>query len=256
MKTISFFTPKGGCGKTTLTILFASYVFYFLRLRVLVVDLEALTFPVMGFRKDDLQEFRREASPLRNYFRRNGLDNDNYQVFDIECLGKEINTYSPSDVLQVAKIIQKRQEEDRYDLILIDCPAGFSHVTPFSCLSQNHLIDKVIVPMSTDTQERRKACSLAKRLSEMKINTCLLWYRLPPALLKTPDRLDFAQSEMEKLSGATFLSTRIPTFAKASQGSDVKCFVRNTLCWPEQYLQMYCPALPLLFAEISEDLGI
>ena len=28
MKTFSFFTPKGGCGKTTLTLLFAAYLRY------------------------------------------------------------------------------------------------------------------------------------------------------------------------------------------------------------------------------------
>ena len=255
MKTISFFSPKGGCGKTTLSILFAAYVSYYLLKRVLVIDLEAMTFPIERFRQDDLEEYSRQGSPLQNYCIRNGIL-DSHKLFDIKTNGMEINTYTAQDVLAIAKWVQSAQKSGQYDLIIIDCPAGFSRLTPFSCLVQNELIDRVFIPMSTDIQERRKACSLGKRLQELGVRTQLLWYRINPRLVSQPQKLDLAQAEMVRLYGLYFCKTRVPAFNKASEGSDVKCFVRNTICWPERYVRMFCPAIEDLFLEIADGLGL
>ena len=66
MKTFTFFTPKGGCGKTTLILLLAAYIRYFLGKTVKVIDFEADKFPLKRFRDDDLAASRQEGTPLHN----------------------------------------------------------------------------------------------------------------------------------------------------------------------------------------------
>ena len=56
--------------------------------------------------------------------------------------------------------------------------------------------------------------------------------------------------------GMCFANSGIRAFNKATKNAEVKCFIRNTLCWPDRYVEMYCPELKNLFREIADDLGL
>ena len=67
-KFVAFSTQKGGAGKTTLTVLAASYLYYVKGLKVLVVDCDYPQFSIEEMRQRDRDLI--ECSPRsRNFFR-------------------------------------------------------------------------------------------------------------------------------------------------------------------------------------------
>ena len=250
MKTFSVFTPKGGCGKTTLNLLFASYLRYGKGKTVKVIDYEAGKFPLKTFRENDLAASRQEGTPLFNYLKGRGV----IEPYPIECAGKEINNYKTDDVIQVARAINEEIRQDKYDYLLLDFPAGYSRLTPVSCLVHNHLLDGVYIPTSTESQERLDSFNMGRHFLEEEQPFKIVWNRIKKKFMDDPTALDKAEQELAGY-GLPCSPVRIKDFNKATEDSDVKCFVRNTLCWPERYVQMYCPELIDLFEDIISFLG-
>ena len=245
MKTFTFFTPKGGCGKTTLILLLAAYLRYFLGKTVKVIDFEADKFPLMSFRKDDLAAFRHEGTPLHNYLKgRQVLD-----PYPIECAGKPINNYKADDVLKIARAVNEEIRKDEFDYLLLDFPAGYSRLTPISCLMCNHLLDGVYIPTSTEARLLEEDWD-----SEETDDVVLALTDLKKKYIENPGVLDLAEQELLGY-GLPCSKVRIKDFNKATEDSSVRCFVRNTLCWPDRYVKMVCPELIDLFEEIIAFLG-
>ena len=61
MKVISFFSAKGGTGKTTFNVLLASYIKYRLCKRVMVLDFDFPEFNLAHMRERDLLYLEREG---------------------------------------------------------------------------------------------------------------------------------------------------------------------------------------------------
>ena len=61
---VAFATQKGGAGKTTLTVLTASYLYYVKKMKVLVVDCDYPQYSVKELRDRDLQITRINKSVL------------------------------------------------------------------------------------------------------------------------------------------------------------------------------------------------
>lgn len=250
MKTFSFFTQKGGCGKTTLTILFAAYLRYKKGKTVKVIDYEANKFPNQNFREKDLTACQQEGTPLSNYLKGHEV----LEPYPIDVTGKEVNTYKAEDVLQLASAVNEQIREDKFDYLLLDFPAGYSRFTPVSCLVHNHLLDGVYIPTSTESQERLDAINLGRHFLEEGQPFRIVWNRIKKKFMENPDLLKPAEQQLLDL-GLACSEVRIKDFNKAAEDSDVRCFVRNTLCWPERYVQMFCPELVDLFEEIITFLG-
>lgn len=250
MKTFTFFTPKGGCGKTTLILLLAAYIRYFLGKTVKVIDFEATKFPLKRFREDDLAVAHQDGTPLHNYLR----DRQVVEPYPIECVGKEINTYKADDVIQITRAVNEVIRKDEYDYLLFDFPAGYSRLTPISCLMTNKLLDAVYIPTSTEKQERIDSFRMGRLFLEEGQPFKIVWNHLKKKYIENPSILDVAEQELLGY-GLPCSKVRIKDFNKATEGSEVRCFVRNTLCWPDRYVQMVCPELIDLFDEIIAFLG-
>lgn len=250
MKTFTFFTPKGGCGKTTLILLLAAYIHYYLEKTVKVIDFDAPKFPLMHFREDDLAAFHREGTPLHNYLQGRQV----FEPFPIECAGQEINTYESEDVIKIARAVNEEIRKEKFDYLLLDFPAGYSRLTPVSCLTHNHLIDGVYIPTSTESQELLDSYYMGLRLKEEGQAFKIVWNRVKKKYIENPSVLDRAEQEFLG-HDLQFSKARIKDFNKAGEDSDVRCFVRNTLCWPDRYVKMVCPELIDLFEEIISFLG-
>ena len=86
------------------------------------------------------------------------------------------------------------------------------------------------------------------------VTSRLLWNRIQASYLKEKAE-DLDESDRTLASyGLDVSKVRIKAFNKATEASDVRCFVRNTLCWPDRYVKMVCPELIPLFDEIVEFL--
>lgn len=250
MKTFTFFTPKGGCGKTTQNQLFATYLRYAKGKSVKVIDFEADEYPLMRSRNDDLEACRQEGTPLFNYLKGRTVP----APYPIECVGKAINTYKEEDVLQIARAINEEIRQNKYEYLILDFPGGFSRLSPVSCLIHNHLLDAVYIPTSTERQERLDAFHLGRHCLDEGQPFRIVWNSIKKKYMENPSVLDKAEQELLGY-GLPCSKVRIKDFNKATEGSDVRCFVRNTLCWPDRYVKMVCPELIDLFEEIIAFLG-
>jgi len=251
MKTFCFFNRKGGSGKTTLLILFASYLSYYLNARVKVFDAQCPEYHIDEIRRLDIKNAEEAGSFLSNYLNKR----EEQPPFTIEKIGKPVNEYSDDDIRKIAWKVKEENERNEYDYLLLDFPYGYSRNTPISCLVKNHLIDGIYVPFCTDIQECNDAFRVACNFQAVNQPYRLLWYRLQEAYLKHKAvLLDEAERNLES-QGIEFSKVRIKSFNKATEASDVRCFVRNTLCWPDRYVKMVCPELVDLFEEIVSFLG-
>ena len=247
MVTFSFFSPKGGVGKTTLTLLFAAYAAYYLKLRVLVVDFES-TARIQDFRdKDNLQAIK-PGSPLHNYMKTREVQ----RAYSILSLGAE--SYSENDLRVITRQINRIVAEDKYDLLVLDFSALYSPSKPEAWLFSNQLVDLVYIPHNTDIQERQEAFRLGTLLQKEGVPFRFLWYRLQDKLIKDPSKLIRVEEQMLQAYNMRYSAHRIRAFNKAMEAADIQCFVRNTLCWPDRYVKMCCPVLISLFDEILTDL--
>ena len=213
MKTFSFFTRKGGCGKTTLTLLFAAYLQYGKGKTVKVIDYEANKFPLKHFRDTDLRTCRQEGTPLFNYLK----DRKVNEPYPIECIGKEINNYKTDDVLQIARAVNEEIRQDKFEYLLLDFPAGYSRLTPVSCLVHNHLLDGVYIPTSTESQERLDSYHMGRHFLEEKQPFRIVWNRIKKKYMDDPSALDMAEQELLSFE-LTCSKVRIKDFNKAGFG--------------------------------------
>ena len=250
MKTFTFFNRKGGTGKTTLLILFASYLRYFLGLKVKVLDAQSPEYQFAFFRELDRKNAAKEGSFLSNFLKRR----ESLAPYPIEKVGKSVNEYSGDDIRRLAWKINEEIKRDEYDFMLIDFPGGYSKNTLIACLVQNQLLDGIYIPFSTDVQESSDAFQLGRNFKDMGLPCRLLWYRLQEAYLKEKAYAIDESDRKITSYGLEVSKFRIKSFNKATEASDVRCFVRNTLCWPERYVKMVCPELISLFDEIVEFL--
>lgn len=250
MKTFTFYNRKGGSGKTTLLLLLAAYLRYCLGFRVKVVDVQCPEYPFAFFRNLDKKNSHRDGSYFSNFLKKR----DNRTPYPIENAGKPVNEYSVKDLREFVWKINEEVRRDEYDYLLIDFPALFSKSTPISCLIENHLLDGMYIPFSTDAQESSDAFILGQNFWSRGLPCRLLWNRLQVSYLKEKAE-DLDESDRTLASyGLDVSKVRIKAFNKATEASDVRCFVRNTLCWPDRYVKMVCPELIPLFDEIVEFL--
>ena len=151
-------------------------------------------------------------------------------------------------------MVNEEIRKDQYDYLLIDFPAGYSRLTPVSCLVHNHLLDGVYIPTSTESQERLDSFEIGRHFLEEGQPFKIVWNRIKKKYMEDPTALDMAEKELLNY-GLPCSKVRIKDFNKATEDSDVRCFVRNTLCWPDRYVQMFCPELIALCEEIITFLG-
>ena len=249
-KAFSFFNGKGGVGKTTLTILFASFLAYARHLRVKVID-----FDNPDYRRQDEFLLSTEGTPLYNYALRNEMPSS-AEYFQIEESGPSVGEYSTKAVKKLTSALSEDKESGQNDVILVDFPADYADGIPVDAVAKAGLLDLVYIPMSTEQQERRSACKTALGLSESGVHIKLLWNRVDRDILKRSERLDLAEAQIRDRYHLDYSPVRIPSFRKAAQGTGDPCFVRSTVCWPEKYIMKWCPEINKLFKEITSLLGV
>lgn len=253
----SFFSGKGGVGKTTLTILLASYVAYYLNRRVLVIDAERPDGRIIPFRTLDEDLLGQPGTPLYNYACCHAMPSAE-QYFDIREYGLAVGEYTSSNVCKYVKDISYIKQRGAYDLMLVDFPARYDDNMPIHALALEGLLDGVYIPTRLEQQERRSACIAAMGLASCGLKPYILWNDIDSDIVKRGYPLDRAEEDSNFLSqyGVIYSPYRIKHFRKASQSSEDQCFVRSTVCWPEKYVRRWCPELISLFEEICRTLGL
>ena len=132
---VAFSTQKGGAGKTTLTVLVASYLHYVKGYNVAVIDCDFPQHSIADMRKRDLQMT---------------MEDNHYKLMAYEqfsSLGKKayvIVESSPENAMEDAKAVI---EEMNPDFVFFDLPGTINNPEVVKTLS---FMDYIIAPISAD----------------------------------------------------------------------------------------------------------
>lgn len=135
-KFVAFSTQKGGAGKTTLTVLVASYLYYVKGLKILVVDCDYPQFSIEEMRQRDKDLI--ECSPR---FKKQFSDN----LRQTKLAPYPLLTAKPEEAMQkVRRIIEAGNE---IDIVFFDLPGTVNNRGVVNILN---CMDTVIVPVAAD----------------------------------------------------------------------------------------------------------
>lgn len=149
-KTITYFSQKGGCGKTTLSIMTASYLAYIRKFNVAVIDADGQhSFYLLREKEIKKRDFFMEQ--LSKY----GV-NKEYDVFGCE-------------LKQARNKIIELQKSNKYDYILIDLPGTVGDSEIYNIVAS---INYVIVPFEHHApaleSSLRSAIIVTKKLKKIE----------------------------------------------------------------------------------------
>ncbi len=136
-KTISILSQKGGCGKSSLTCILASYLAYTKKKKVLVLDADYPQHTFSKWRSDDL-ELMDMMETVKAQFGAQGIP-------AYEIIGCDIN--QGGQVMYVLDVLEKAR--GLFDYVLIDLPGTFNNNNLGNILAN---IDIMLVPF-TDAKE-------------------------------------------------------------------------------------------------------
>ena len=153
---VAFSTQKGGAGKTTLTVLTASYLHYVKGYNVAVVDCDYPQFSIADMRKRDVEQvmndlhYKRMAHVLFTQ-----IGKDAYPVED--C--------TPVEAIGIAEDLQKENEPD---FIFFDLPGTLNAAGVVKTLAH---MDYIFVPVSADRVVLESTLHFATTLNDNLITT-------------------------------------------------------------------------------------
>lgn len=228
---IAFSTQKGGAGKTTLTVLMASYLYYVRGLKVLVVDCDYPQYSIKEMRDRDVEILSLNSAFKRNFMeQRERIQRDPYPILITK----------PEDALDRARAIIETGKED-YDLVLFDLPGTINNPGVAKTVS---LMDYIFCPVAADKLILESSLAFAMKVRDeiMTVSGCsvkdmyMLW-NLVDAREKT-DLYERYEEVFEEQMLQT-LKTRLPDAKKyRREGSKdaARAVFRSTLLPPDKNL--------------------
>lgn len=153
-KFIAFSTQKGGAGKTTLTVLTASYLHYVKGLSVGVVDCDFPQFSIMDMRKRDFENIKGNEQLCK-------------QAFD-QCKRLNKKSYPINDSRIEDAIAAGKEMAEDYDLdvVFFDLPGTLNNPEVLRVVSQ---MDYVFCPIIADKVVIESSLVFAKLVNETLI---------------------------------------------------------------------------------------
>lgn len=153
---IAFSTQKGGAGKTTLTVLVASYLHYVKGYDVAVVDCDYPQYSIAEMRERDLRMATEDA-----HYKRLA-----YEQFT--RLNKKMYPVVKSIPEKAAETVRALQDKGKYDFIFFDLPGTVNKEGVIYTLS---LMDYIFSPISADRVVLESTLRFGSRLKEKIIVT-------------------------------------------------------------------------------------
>lgn len=230
MKVISFFTAKGGTGKTTFNMLFASYLHYVLGKRVMVLDMDSPEYSLSFSREREIAYLLEHELPC--------VKESFYPV-------ERVHDLSEDHIRQVAKSIE--QLRDQLDYLILDFKGSFKKGDPVCVLAETGLIDMVVMPVEIDPIIITSMKSLSTILQEAGMDTLLFFNRVHG---KEKPGLYDALQEWFTGRGCKVSPHRVKGNIAMKREQGDGSFFRSTVCFPQAAIQKNNPAIIGLFEEI------
>ena len=236
MKVISFFSAKGGTGKTTFNVLLASYIKYRLGKRVMVLDFDFPEFNLSHMRERDLLYLEREGIPFHEE-----------EFYPIERVRKK----TARDIRALAKQFELFSAE--LDYLILDFPGSFSADDPVCQLLLDGHIDLMVIPVELDPMIIASMRSLSHILQENKQRTRLFFNRVcgrEPKEAYARVRDWFAED------GSVISEHYVKQSESMKKEKDATAHIRSTVDFPISYAKKRNPGIVKLFDEVLEYVGL
>lgn len=223
-KFVAFSTQKGGAGKTTLTVLTASYLYYLRGLKILVVDCDYPQHSIEEMRERD--KTLMECNPT---FKKAFADN----LRLTKLAPYPVLTVRPEDAMRKVRDIIEAGNE--IDIVFFDLPGTVNNRNVVNIVN---CMDTIIVPIAADKVTLESSLAFAMRINEWLTtgvsqvkDLFLLWnqvdarektdvydqyealfeeYGLRTMATKIPDTKKYRREGSKTLNRAVFRSTVIP----------------------------------------------
>ena len=233
MRTISFFSAKGGTGKTTFNMLLTSWLKYEKGLRAAVLDFDSPEFNLSYTRKRELK-----------YLQDKGLTPDEKQLYPI----LEIEDYESRKSLQVVRNLMI-DAAGNLDVLILDFGGSFNDGDPVLDLVQAGLVDLIVIPLEMDGMILSSGKSLASVLEQLRQKALLFFNKVHG---KEKPQLYVELERWLAENGLTVSTHRIKNTVKLRRDADNGSnFLRSTVSFPCKEMQEINPELIQLFEEVS-----
>ena len=236
MRVISFFSAKGGTGKTTFNMLMASYLKYVLGKRVIVFDFDAPENNLSTTRErevDALLEKDPEADTSRFYPVR------------------KIQATSIPGIREAIKDL--RSVEGEYDYLIVDAPGSLSDADATSLLLVSGVLSFAAIPTDIDGMSIASSYSLGVGCQTYDIPFLIFFNRV---VWQEKKELYESFRQMFTEGGMKVSANRIRHTVKLRRDSDnAATYLRSSIRFPEKDIRATIPELINLFEEILDYVG-
>lgn len=237
-KYVAFSTQKGGAGKTTITVLVASYLHYVKNYNVAVIDCDYPQYSASDLRKRDREKM---------------LSDVYYQEMASEMfgrIGKGIYPVAESRAADAISLAERMTEkEGNLDFIFFDLPGTINNTSVISLLAEMDYVfcpiiaDNVVMQSSIIFTERFlkkmpgiKGCYLLWNMVDRreKSEVYNMWTKVhddlgvPVLQTQMPNLLRFRKEQGDRKKGV-FRSTVFPPDKSLMKGSNVDVLVDEVL---------------------------
>lgn len=230
MKVISFFTAKGGTGKTTFNMLFASYLKYVLGKQVMVLDLDAPEYSLTCCRDRDI-----------DYLNSNGLPCELDSFYPVEA----VRDLSEQSIFDLADTIKRLR--DRLDWLVLDFKGSFKQGDPVCTLAEEGVLDMIVMPVEIDPMIIASMKSLSTIFQDAGMDALLFFNRVHGK--EKPGIYD-AVEEWFTDHGCKVSPHRVKGNIAMKREQSGGTFFRSTVCFPQAAIQKNNPAIIDLFEQI------
>lgn len=234
---VAFSTQKGGAGKTTMTVLMASYLYYVKGYKVLAVDCDFPQYSIKDMRDRDIEVMKFNPVFKKAYFEQaKRLGTDPYPIL----------TARPEDaMIKVREVINSGHE---YDIVFFDLPGTINNsgvVKTVACM------DYIFCPVAADKLILESSLAFALKVHNEIITTGkssirqfqMLWnlvdarertelydlyervfeeYGLATMKTRIPDTKRYRREGSKEINRPVFRSTMLPPDKTLLKGSRVE----------------------------------
>ena len=236
MQVISFFSAKGGTGKTTFNMLFASYLKYVLGKRVIALDFDAP--------ENNLANTRdREVDSL--------LEKDPSAAVDGFYPIRQIKATSQAGIRQAIRDL--KELEGKYDYAVVDAPGSLSEAEATCMLLVSGVLDFAVLPTDIDGMSIASSYSLGTACQMHQLPFFIFFNRV--VWQEKKDLYEAIQVFFEE-GGMTVSGHKIRNTVKLRRDSDnAAAYLRSSIRFPEKEIRACVPEVIELFEEVLANVG-
>lgn len=227
MKVISFFSAKGGTGKTTFNMLLASYLKYEKGQRVMLLDFDAPEYNLSFCRKRELAGVKEAV--------------DESALYPIEA----VRDLSEGNLATVAGMVRKM--EGVLDYVVMDFKGSFLSGDPVCVMAEAGVLDMVVIPVELDAMIVASMKSLALLFKENGQQALLFFNRVHGK--ERPTQYEAVRRWFEE-HGCRVARSQVKGNIGMKREQGEGHFVRSTLCFPGKEIRKSNPGIVGLLEEV------